>query len=48
VRRRLGDDVALKFLPEIRFVVDETFDYASRIDRLLREAAGRHGGDDGA
>lgn len=48
VRRRLGDDVALKFLPEIRFVVDETFDYANRIDRLLREAGDRHGDDDGA
>lgn len=52
VRRRLGDGVALKFLPEIRFVVDATFDHASRIDRLLRDAAGRHDeqhdGDDGA
>ncbi len=56
LRRRLGDDVALKFLPELRFVVDETFDQANRIDQLLRDArregGGEYddelGGDDGA
>ncbi len=56
LRRRLGDDVALKFLPELRFVVDETFDHADRIDQLLRDArregGGEYddefGGDDGA
>jgi ribosome-binding factor A len=52
LRRRIGGDLALKFLPELRFVVDATFDHASRIDRLLREARGEtdgeHDGDDGA
>ncbi len=47
LRRRLGDDIALKFLPELRFVVDETFDQANRIDQLLRDAR-REDGDDGA
>ena len=45
VRRRIRGELALKFLPELRFVVDETFDHANRIERLLREARGN---DDGA
>ncbi len=56
LRRRIGGVVALKFLPELRFVTDETFDQASRIDELLRDArpkdgvedAGDDGSDDGA
>ncbi len=52
LRRRLGNDVALKFLPELRFVADETFDHASHIDQLLRktrpDADGEHESDDGA
>ncbi len=45
LRRRIRGELALKFLPELRFFVDETFDYANRIERLLREAGGN---DDGA
>jgi len=45
LRRRIRGELALKFLPELRFFVDETFDYANRIERLLREARGN---DDGA
>ena len=52
LRRRLGNDVTLKFLPELRFVVDETFDHASHIDQLLRatreDVGGGHESDDGA
>jgi ribosome-binding factor A len=45
LRRRIGPAVKLKFLPELRFVSDETFDHASRIDALLREAERGNGGD---
>ena len=52
LRHRISGDLALKFLPEIRFVVDETFEQADRIDALLREArrgdADGRGNDDGA
>ncbi len=48
LRRRIGGVVALKFLPELRFVTDETFDHASRIDELLRDARRGDGGNDGA
>ena len=47
LRRRIGEFVALKFLPKLKFVSDETFDHASRIDALLREFHGEDGGDDG-
>ena len=47
LRRRIGGFVALKFLPELRFVADETFDHASRIDELLRDSHREDGGGDG-
>ncbi len=47
LRRRIGGVVALKFSPELRFVSDETFDQASRIDELLRDARREDGGEDG-
>ena len=47
LRRRIGGFVALKFLPKLRFVADETFDHASRIDALLRETYREDGGGDG-
>lgn len=36
VRGRVAPQVNLKFAPEVRFLVDETFEEASRIDALLR------------
>ena len=44
LRRRMGSAVALKFLPELRFVADETFDHANRIDALLRGSNPEDGG----
>ena len=48
LRHRIGGTVALKFLPKLKFVADETFNHASRIDALLREVHRENGGDDGA
>jgi ribosome-binding factor A len=36
IRGEVAHAVNLKFAPEIRFVVDETFDEAQRIDEILR------------
>jgi ribosome-binding factor A len=36
IRKSIARRVNLKFAPDIRFRIDETFDEASRIDRLLQ------------
>jgi ribosome-binding factor A len=36
IRGRVAPQIDLKFAPEIRFFVDETFEEAGRIDALLR------------
>jgi ribosome-binding factor A len=35
IRREVAHKVNLKFAPDVRFMLDETFDEASRIDRIL-------------
>ena len=35
IRGEIAQEVNLKFAPDIRFLADETFDEAQRIDRLL-------------
>jgi ribosome-binding factor A len=39
LRRHIARAVQLKFVPDLHFRTDETFDEASRIDRLLRDPA---------
>jgi ribosome-binding factor A len=36
VRGRVAPQINMKFAPELRFFVDDTFEEASRIDALLR------------
>jgi ribosome-binding factor A len=36
IRGQVAPQINMKFAPEIRFFVDDTFDEASRIDALLR------------
>lgn len=36
IRGRLAPELDLKFAPDVRFLVDETFDEFSRIDSLLK------------
>ena len=36
IRGRLAPRINMKYAPEVRFYVDDTFDEASRIDALLR------------
>jgi ribosome-binding factor A len=42
VRGRIAPELDLKFSPDIRFYVDDTFDEASRIDALLRSEKVQH------
>ncbi len=37
LRGQLGREIALKFTPALRFAADESFDEATRIDRLLKQ-----------
>ncbi len=36
IRGEIAHEVNLKFAPDIRFMADETFDEADRIEQLLR------------
>ena len=38
IRHRLGQELALKFVPTISFQADHSFDYAERISEILRSA----------
>jgi ribosome-binding factor A len=46
VRGRVAPQINMKFAPEVRFLVDETFEEASRIDALLRSEKVRRDLDD--
>lgn len=37
IRRTLAPKLALKFIPELRFVKDQSFDHADKISALLRD-----------
>ncbi|MCK4534164.1 MAG: 30S ribosome-binding factor RbfA [Syntrophobacterales bacterium] len=37
LRRELGKRLRLRYVPEIKFIFDESFEYGDRIDRLLVE-----------
>ena len=44
VKRELGKRLQLRYVPDLIFMVDESFEYGSRIDRLLAEI---HKGEEG-
>jgi ribosome-binding factor A len=37
LRRELGKKLQLRYVPEITFIVDQSFAYGNRIDRLIHE-----------
>lgn len=37
LRRRIGETLRLKFVPDLKLVLDESFDEAARIERLLQD-----------
>ena len=36
IKRNLAGQLNLRYMPELRFFYDESFDYGSRIDELLK------------
>ena len=36
IRKKLGRELRLRFVPDLLFKVDHSFDYGSRIDRLIQ------------
>lgn len=45
IRRELGKRMRIKFLPEIDFSFDDSFEYGQRIERLLEEIKAQEGED---
>jgi ribosome-binding factor A len=37
LKRELGKRLQLRYIPDLMFMVDESFEYGSRIDRILAE-----------
>lgn len=46
MKRHLGPRLGLRYMPELKFFYDETFDHGARIDQLLKSiASSEHGTD---
>jgi len=45
LKRELSKRLQLRYVPDLLFMVDESFEYASRIDRLLAEIRREEEGD---
>jgi ribosome-binding factor A len=45
IRAELGRHLKLRYVPELRFVRDESLDYAERIDSLLHQIHNEHNDD---
>ncbi len=45
IRSELADRLALKYIPELHFELDETADQAQRIEMLLEQVADEHTGE---
>jgi ribosome-binding factor A len=46
IKRRLGPQLALRYMPELEFYYDESFDHGARIDQLLKTIASSSDGPD--
>ena len=36
IKKKLGQELRLRYMPELKFQVDRSFEYGSKIDRLIR------------
>ena len=45
-KKKIDEDLHLRFMPELEFHYDETLDRAERIERILKEVKPAHGSDD--
>ncbi|WP_300457748.1 30S ribosome-binding factor RbfA [Desulfobacula sp.] len=39
IKKRIAPELGLKFMPDLRFVHDDTFDKAARMDALIKSAS---------
>jgi ribosome-binding factor A len=46
IKRCLGPQLGLRYMPELEFFYDESFDHGARIDQLLKSIASRTDGPD--
>ncbi|MCK6527784.1 30S ribosome-binding factor RbfA [Myxococcota bacterium] len=47
IRGRVGQAVRMRFIPEVSFRYDQTFDAAVEVTRLIEQVAGERPGEDG-
>lgn len=45
LKRTLASQLGLRYMPDLEFLYDESFDYGDRIDRLLKSLQSEHGSD---
>jgi ribosome-binding factor A len=45
LKRRLAPELALRYMPELEFFYDDTFDQAARINRILKDLQHNDAGD---
>jgi len=45
MRKKLGREMRLRYIPELMFKVDHSFEYGSKIDRLIQTIQEEKGGD---
>ena len=43
VKRTLAGQLGLRYMPELRFFYDESFDYGSHIDKILKDVKADNG-----
>ena len=43
IKRRLARDLGLRYMPDLKFFYDESFDYGSHIDKILKSIKSDHG-----
>ncbi len=45
IKRTLAHELGLKYMPDIKFFYDDSLEYGSRIDRLIKLARDKNGAD---
>jgi len=45
IRKKLGKELRLRYVPDLLFKVDQSFEYGSKIDRLIRTLQEEKNGD---
>ncbi len=46
IQRELGHRLSMKFIPDMKFIMDDSLDYAMHIDEVLRKIKQEGGGDE--